>query len=432
MLKKISLSFPLILLLLAFCSCSKPSDLGLSLVETDPLDIVFTDSVSLAFSTVETNPAPSDNRSRWLCGYYLDPIFGPSSAGLYLNFRLSTTNAEFPNARFDSLVLTLQYDSIGHYGAAFDQFGPQSWEVYRLSELMEPDKTYNSDKDFSLGQLVAQIQFTPQIYDSVLVQGAYKKPHLRIRLDDDLGRDLLDPDSAIYVNNTIFKNHLKGFYIKPKENSGNNGILRFFPSSSMTRLTLFYTDSSGIAKTYDYINDSDAESVLRFDHQYQNTRVLLNSTFDTVSYMQGMNGAAVKIEFPDLLNLGKMVVNKAELIVYVAGEDDRNYKTPNQIFALQKNSSGELSIIDDVSNSITRSPLSPYQIFGGTLSNEGDKRFFRLNISKYLQLLVDGKLNENALYLQTAAITDSNRMLLANQKSSSLQAKLYLTYTKVQ
>jgi hypothetical protein len=417
--------------LAAFTSCSKPSELGLSLVETDPSDIIYNDTTSLKMITVLTEPLKTDKRSRYLCGSYIDPIFGKSSSEIFMNFRLTTTNARFPSATLDSLVLMLQYDSIGHYGGDFDNLGQQTWEVYRLNEAITQNQDYYSNSTFALGDLLATHSFTPNIYDSVNVGGTNRKAHLRIRIDNDLGLELLSPDSAIYENNNVFKSALKGFCIKPKANVNNSAIIRFLPATSLTKLTMYYKDSSGVARTYEFLNDADAESVLSMQHNYNGTRVLLNSPLDTVSYVQGMNGVSTRIEFPFLDSLGKIIVNKAELYFYAAGEEDRNFPIPNQLFCLEKTSDDKYLLIDDVTNSINRSGLNPYLIFGGTLTKDGDIRYYRMNISQFFQKLVDNRIDERALYIQTASVTDTARMLLVNEKGTALKAKLYLTYTKI-
>jgi hypothetical protein len=62
---------------------------------------------------------------------------------------------------------------------------------------------------------------------------------------------------------------------------------------------------------------------------------------------------------------------------------------------------------------------------------DGDIRYYRMNISQFFQKLVDNRIDERALYIQTASVTDTARMLLVNEKGTALKAKLYLTYTKI-
>jgi hypothetical protein len=54
-----------------------------------------------------------------------------------------------------------------------------------------------------------------------------------------------------------------------------------------------------------------------------------------------------------------------------------------------------------------------------------------MNLSMFFQRLVDNETDERAVYIQTASVTDSGRMLIANERSANLKAKLYLTYTKI-
>jgi hypothetical protein len=417
--------------LLSMIGCSKPSELGLTLVELNPSDVIYSDTLSLEMATVDTDPLPTDERSRWICGTYIDPIFGQISATLYTNFRLVNTNVTFPGASFDSLILTLAYDSIGHYGGNLNAPAEQTWEVYRLEEEITPGQSYYANASFATGAQLATKTFTPRIKDSVSIQGVNRRPHLRIRLDDALGQNFMQPDSSVvYTNNTKFKEYFKGVVIRPAAAAQNSTVLRFLPTSSQTKLTLFYTDSSGTAKSFDYLTDNDAESVLNFTHDYLPTEVLHNKPQDTIVYLQGMNGSSVRIAFPYLSNLGKVIVNKAELYIYVVGEEERDFPIPDQLFALERTNDGEFLLLDDIVTSFGNNSFNPYAQFGGTLKYDGSIRYFRMNISEFFQRLTDGETDENAIYIQTAAVTDSERMLIGNHRSSTLKAKLYLTYTK--
>ena len=412
-------------------ACSKPSELGLSLVEQDPANIIYTDSLSLDLQTVLTDPLTSSARTRWICGSYLDPIFGKTEAGVYANFRLTSSNASFPNASFDSLVLSLAYDSVGHYGGNISQLGVQEWQVYRLTEDIDPDEDYSADAEFLTGDLLADFSFIPKVNEPVSVDDAALDPQLRIRLADSLGQYLMQPDSAIYSSNSAFKEAFKGVYIRPKTNGQQSAILRFLSESAYSKLTLYYTDSAGVAQSYDYLMDDDAESVLNIRHDYSNTTVLQNNSSDSIVYLQGMNGLGVRLAFPHLANLGAIIVNKAELVIQLAEEQDRNFPAPDQLFCLEKTSTDGYLLIDDVTSSVNRNPSDPFRLFGGLLSYDGDQAYFAMNLSEYLQRLVDQETEEAALYIQTAAITDTERMRIGNGQASSLQAKLFLTYTKI-
>ncbi len=418
--------------LFALVGCSKPSELGLSLVELNPSEIYTTDSLSIQMTSVVTAPLPADDRSRWLCGSYLDPIFGRTSVGIYTNFRLTSTNVTFPNATFDSLVLSLAYDSLGHYGGNLNNLGVQNWEVFRLNESIEPGTEYRSDASFVLGDLLASSSFRPAIYEDVEVLGTIEGPQLRIRLADALGQELMNPDSAIYENNSVFKSFFQGLYIRPVNNSENSVVLRFLPEAPETKLTLYYTDSTGIARDYAFLTDNDAESVLSIQHNFDGTRVLDNNPEDTIVYMQGMNGPSVKVEIPYLDNLGdNIVINKAELLVYSVDEDDRNYPIPDQLFCVEQSAEGSYRLVDDLITSISRNSQDPFIQFGGLLLYDGNIPYFRFNLSEFLQRIVNGEVNDKAFYIQPASLTDTERMLLGNNNSETLKAKLYLTYTKI-
>lgn len=425
---------PLLLLLtaglLSLVSCSKPTELGLSLVELNPSEIFETDSLSLTMQTVSTDPLPTDDRSRWLCGSYLDPIFGKTTVGIYTNFRLTSTNASFPDATFDSLILSIVYDSIGHYGGDLNALEVQNWEVYRIEEEIEPNTEYNADANFALGELLGTASFTPNFYTSVDIQGEVEAPQMRIRLLDTLGKQLMNPDSAIYENNSAFKEFLKGVCIRPVAAANNSTVIRLLPNSVDTRLTLHYTDSSGTAQSFKFLTDDDSESALNIEHNYEGTTIFDNNGVDTVVYMQGINGPSVRIEIPHLDSLGDVIINRAELVIYVAGEEDRNYPIPDQLFCVEKTAEGDYSLIEDVVTSISRNSFDPFKQFGGILQSDGPIRYFSMNLSEFMQRLLDGEVDEKAIYIQPASVTDTERMLLINSNNTVLKAKLNLTYTK--
>ena len=50
--------------------------------------------------------------------------------------------------------------------------------------------------------------------------------------------------------------------------------------------------------------------------------------------------------------------------------------------------------------------------------------------AQFLQRIIREEVDEKAIYIQPASLTDTERMLLGNENCTSLKAKLYLTYTK--
>lgn len=425
--------------------CSKPSEIGLSLVEQEQSDILYTDTSTIILTTQNADPVETSNRTIMTCGSYADAEWGESVASIYMNFRLENTGAVFPNCVFDSLVLSLAYQDFGHYGE-FRTNKPamvtQSWEIARVLENIEEGTAYDSDKTFMTdGNLLkSNFQFTPNDTAKVVVGGTTLDPHLRIRLDDQAGIDLgnlfLDPQSTgvqIYESNTAFKDWFKGLHIRPSSNNPADGsIIRFKSKDALTKLTLYYTDTSNggsEAKVFEFLTNEDAEVVSSFEHTHP-IDLTDNLTTDTIVYVQGLDGLHTKIAFPFVQNLGNVIINKAELVIPVADTGTSDFPEPIQLLAKIKDLGGNLVAIDDVITSINRA--QSYFLFGGVLEDTGNKNFvYRMYISEEMQALVNGTTFESAIYLTLPSALDPERVQLMNEKGMN-KAKLYLTYTKIQ
>ncbi|MCH2021481.1 MAG: DUF4270 domain-containing protein [Saprospiraceae bacterium] len=429
--------------------CSKSSQLGLSLVEESQSEILTTDTSTLILTTLEAEPTIISNRSRMVCGNYSDfntiGEWGEVSASIYMNFRLSSTGAVFPNTVFDSLVLSLAYDTLdGHYGeilATNPTTKVQSWEVARLIQDIEESEVYDSDIVFSTGDILkSSFLFNPDHKLNVNLGGVEYKPHVRIKLDDPagiaLGESLLHPqgaDTVMYESNTSFKDWFKGVNIRPTLGANNNSIIRFISKHALTKLTLYYTDTSnGGANQYsfDFLTNEDAEVVSAFSHVHPSL-LTDNTALDTFVYVQGLDGLHTKVEFPNVENLGNVIINKAELVFMVADTGTIEFPEPPVLMAKIKNTDGDLTIIDDASTSLNNT--GSYLLFGGAIEeiNNTKTYLYRMNIAQEMQSIVDGSSYESAIYLTTPSALDPERIKLVNHQGIN-KAKLYLTYTKIQ
>jgi hypothetical protein len=424
--------------------CSKSSEIGLSLVEQEQSDILYTDTTTIYLTTVDADPVETSNRTVMVCGSYTDADWGESISSVYMNFRINNTGAVFPNSVFDSLVLSLAYQNFGHYGELRTNKPAavtQNWEIARVLEDIEEGTVYKSDKTFMTdGNLLkSNFQFTPNDTANVVVDGTTLAPHLRIRLDDqagiDLGEIFLDPQSSgfdIYESNTKFKDWFKGIHIRPSSsNPSDASIIRFKSKDVLTKLTLHYTDTSGgvrVAKVFEFLTNEDAEVVSSFGHTHP-VNLTDNLITDTVVYLQGLDGLHTKIAFPFVEELGNVIINKAELVIPVADTGTNDFPEPIQLLAKIKNFGGELVAIDDVITSINRA--QSYFLFGGVLEDTGNKNFvYRMYISEEMQALVNGTTFEPAIYITLPSALDPERVQLMNEKGIN-SAKLYLTYTKI-
>lgn len=428
-------------------SCSKSSELGLSLVEQSQSEILTSDTVSMVLTTIKAQSTETSNRSLMVCGAYSDlnsaAEWGDVEASIYMNFRLPITAVTFPNAIFDSLVLTLAYESFGHYGDLLvnkPTQTTQSWEVLRLTEDILESENYKSDFSFATGDyLKTGFEFSPNDTQVVVLGTEESRPHIRIRLDDPaaigLGETLLQPqgaDTAIYESNSNFKDWFKGVHVRPTPGYNNNTIIRLLSKDPMTKLTLYYTDTSNggaVQTTFDFLTNEDAEVVSTFAHNHP-VALTDNTLTDSIVYVQGLDGLHTKIDFPFVSNLGDIIVNKAELVFQVADTGTQEYPEPIIVMAKIMTANGELSYISDVTTSLNN--IGSYFLYGGVFEeiNDTDTYIYRINFAEQMQSIVNGSTQESSLYLTTPSALDPERIKLINQNGSKPPV-LYLTYTKV-
>lgn len=433
--------FPLVLFVyLLLHSCSKTTELGLSLVEQEQSDIIFSDTFKVHLNTTVANTSFTNDRPHVVIGAYTDSIFGYVSSEACLNFRLNRTNVDFPNCVFDSLVLTLCYESYGHYGdIKGDAPGLQQWDVFQLSEPIL-DQDYESDVQLATSQtLKSNFTFTPRFQDSVYVgvDSQLTYPHIRIRLDDaaglTFGQELLDPtDTTIYNSNNDFKNWFNGVKVQPNAAYPNSSIVRIRHGDPLTKLTLYYRDTSNggnTAETFDYLTDEDAESISTFEHDYTGTNVLDSTNTDSIVYLQGLDGVYTRVSFPDIEDLSSVIINKAEVVVYLNDTGTTELSEPIQLVAKYLNNASEYQLIDDIVTSFLR--VQSYLLFGGVLEKVDDGYIYRIQFAEQFQELIDDPNAEKAIYLTLPLAIDPERITLKNQLSMKQKPILYLTYTNI-
>lgn len=426
-------------------SCSKSTELGLSLVEDEQSDIIFTDTTTLNVTTVDARPVITASRSIMTIGSYDDPVWGAASASTYLNFRLRSTGASFSNATLDSVVLWLDYERTGQYGEILQNKPTtvgQVWEVARLLEDIDESVDYRSDATLMTDDanlLASNVVFFPNDTSNVTVDGLLRGPHLRIKLDAPagiaLGNDLINPQGAaanIYNSNNEFKDWFKGIQIRPAASNPSNGsILRFASASDLTQLSVYYTDNSTATpekRRIDYLTSQDAESVTTFTHNHP-TALTDNLPTDTVVYVQGMDGLHAKVSMPYIQDLGDVIINKAELVLTLA-DTTVNVTDPRPILLIAKylDSGGELDLADDVASSLTRT--GNYSLFQGSPQvGPSGTIIYPMLLTEHFQRIVDGEINPD-IYITMPSALDANRVALVNERGT-FGAKLYLTYTKI-
>lgn len=394
----------------------------------------FTDTLTLKTSLVREDSLRTDISSLNLLGLYHDPIFGLVSSSIYSQISLNGVNVDFgSSSTIDSIVLTLDYS--GLYGSNSD---PISISVYELADNLISNNAYYSNEDINYNPaLIGSKTFTPNITDNVFVDfdATSYEPHLRIPLDTAFGNTLLNASSTDLSNNTNFINFLKGIYITPTDSvssttllAGQGAISYFDLTSSLSTLTLYYTDSSTTAKKYDFTINSESVNYNRFDHNYTGTDIekqLLGSDFDTtLTYLQPMSGVKVKLEIPFIKELKKegiIGINKAELVIPIENNSDATYAPLDNIAVVGIDENGNTLFLPDF--------FEGTEYYGGTFNPS--TKTYTFNIARHLQSLLNSTSPDYGLYLvASGSAVLANRSVITTQQNLTSKMKINLTYSK--
>jgi len=448
----IVIAFGLSLLLL---NCNDPASIDTGLVDQDRLEILNLDITDLTAITSKEDSVitytPGGLQARYPCGQFEDPIFGNTDAQLYFQarFPLTISIVDFEDAVYDSLVLTMAYDSVDPvYG---DSTETMNFEVYRVTEDMSNAESYYSNKsfatetnpvgnftlkpDFHIDDIPVQFYFT----DSTLVDTIV--PSVRVKLDDALGMELFGLDSISYTSNTEFLSILNGFNIRATGPTNNIASFLFANLTSPERvnyssgrLTLYYTkDGAGREQNWN-VDPTNSTKVISYVHDYSGSEIedFIDDPAlgDSLIFLQGFSGVNTKVIINDLSELQNVIINRAELEIFgtILDEDKGFYPLPNQVIAAEI-VDDELSLIRDFSFSTSIGNVS---LSGGEIEDFEDNVFkYKLNLSTHFQEIVDGEAS-NELFLRLfPKPSNVRRMVVFGPGHSTYPMKLVITYTQL-
>lgn len=447
--KRILFSGVLALGIMVLFSCNDASVLGSNILPAENnLEVDFTDTISLISSTIKIDstrvydPNPSLQPGRYITGRVEDPVFGIYSSNIYTQFELLTTNPDFSNAILDSVVLLLAYDKTGGFYGEINN--PFTIKVREVQEYMSPLESIQSFQTFQTSSSVlGERTLIPAPDDSVRVDNTTLAAHVRIPIDNALGnRFFNETDTTVFENDDNFTNYFNGVQIEAALDE-NSSMIGLDLLDNLSQLVFYYHEDT-VEKVFVLRAKSGSTKTMNFNHTYDkgiyaslNPFVGNTTLSDSLVFLQGMEGHDVQIELPFVTDLPKIVVNKAELIVRVAKDATSTiYPVPEQLILSRiVDAETDPILIEDVTVSLSRSS-SFAGLFGGqpevnSTSGE-DITEYRMNISGYLQDILDGTLENKPLYLEIFPKSDQpNRLILGGAKHSKYNMSIELTYTKL-
>ncbi len=108
---------------MALISCNEEISVGSSLLDDNSIQIEYTDSVELSGYSVYSDPVvvfrntSSFGNRLFLLGNIQDPVFGQSTADIYVSLNIVDQNFPlFDTLKIDSVVLSIPLDTLAQYG----------------------------------------------------------------------------------------------------------------------------------------------------------------------------------------------------------------------------------------------------------------------------------------------------------------------------
>lgn len=438
-----SILVSLVVLILIVNSCKKdPYQVGINLLPpSDTLNIKVTDTAFIVAYSVIQDSVRSDETTLSILGSLMDPIFGSTTAGLYMQYNLSAEAPDFgTDPRLDSVILSIPYGSI--YG---DSTARQRLRVYEINQDFYYDTSYYSNHSLATYPLLlADYSFVPRRYDSLMIGGILTAPHIRVNLGKYttyFGNKILNAPATAVSTNANFLQFMKGLYIESERSTYGGALLSFDPTLAASEVLIYYHNAANDSLRFILPGSSTSARFNHFDHNnYVNASPKLRQQVlqkDTNLgranlYIQGLGGLRVKIHFPFLKNFGnsgKIAINSAVLTLKNT-QTDTSLAPPVTLNLLSIDSTGLLNFLPDESEG------SAYA--GGAYHTDTRTYFFR--ITRFMQQVLDGKIKNDAMYIMandpTAATLVTNRVMLTGSKPqlpvlSSDRITLKVIYTKL-
>jgi hypothetical protein len=436
-LKKISLVLSLhavLLLLLMLVSCKREEEIGFEVQPSEDKIIVgFNDNSGILSYTIREDSVRTDETLLNLLGSSADPVFGTTTAGFYVQFRLPDNNVSFgTNPVVDSIVLTLAYSG-GYYG---DITTTQSVNVFEINETFSLDSSYYSNRRLACSNTnLCGDFFVPKPTDSVEFGNQTYVPHLRLTLDNALAQKFLDASgTSNLADNPNFLLYFKGLYIVADPADINGAMLYFNLLSAQSKMTLYYHNDANDSLSYNFVINDNSARINTFEHygfsganhDFQMQLAGDTSRGEQTLYLQAMAGTKTYLRFNNLKALlfdGNVVINKAELIITPNASLQGDYTKPAQLTLVMLMNDGTLRFLPD--------EYYGAAYFGGAYNATTGQ--YRFNIATYVQYLMKYEdLTGKGLYLAiSGASTNGSRLVFNGPGNASSNLSLEITYTKL-
>ncbi|MFD2582785.1 DUF4270 domain-containing protein [Pedobacter vanadiisoli] len=462
--------------LFLFASCKNPDGVGL---DVDPNAAITGTLVVSPVSTqlVAETAANTLGQPRYPLGYMVDPVFGKTEAGIAMTV-YPVVNTDFGTApQLDSAVLVLKFDESSavtkFYGDTINS--KYSIDVFQLANKVTTYKSSDVQaiNNTLLGNFTGKLapNTKAKVYDIVTGKADTLKTvpaQVRIPLNKTfIQNNILNLGTAGTSSNAKFIDAFKGLYAQVNKSSatGTGGIAFFSFSGTDSYLQLVWkktNSSNGVdTATVNFpigaLNTSGQISgvAATIKHDYVGTEIQKQIDVPApsdptqqynVTYLQGLAGVKTKISFDGLTSFrgsyGKVVVNKAELVIELAGGAPAYPFNAAQRLSLYRwDIAHQPSNIPDYTNfALSSSGISAAgeARYGGYFDSVKNRYIFI--ITNYVQSLIDGTIKDEGTFLAPTSFNlfqtvptaiSAERSIIGTGNTSTNKMKLNIYYTKI-
>lgn len=375
--------------LLAFGSCrDEMSTAGAKWVES-ALRNIQTDTCTVALSTILSDSLATSGDSICQIGRHNSSLWGDIQGSFYTEYDVATLSVDDDAVyQFDSITCVL-YGSGNYLGDTLS--GPQRIYLHQLTENLELNNGYlfnTSSIPYDPAPL-ASFTFIPHPGQTAA--------EISVRLPDALGKEwlgLLQEESDRMSSQEKFRLYFKGLAFVPDADGTCINGFQVNDSSMCIRLHYHEITETSTEQTLTFTPSSTLKfTQIKHDRSHTVLSQLEGGTANAIStgktdnrtYLQGMTGLYVKIEFPHLNNLlweGDLVsIESATFQLYpVKGTHGDSYPLPESLVLYTAN-------IYDVTEDVV-SDLLGTSVQNGSLTTDEmnpENTYYSFDITSFLQ-----------------------------------------------
>lgn len=422
-----------LLMLTVFQACDEPDEIGLDLIDWQA-GVQSTDTMHILAYTIPGDSVPTSYGSQGVLGVVNDPVFGKMRASVLTQVRLPFPGLDLgTNPVLDSIQLRLAYS--GRYSG--DSTAHLALNVYEISEAFPEGDTLYSNFRLDHGHArLARREFNPAPRDTVMVDSIPYPAHFTMRLSNALGNRFINANGTpSFENATNFTDFFKGFYLEVDEEVEGEGMLfNIDLLSTLSSLRLFYhNDDQESQKVNDFPINEFARRATYVEHfDYEEAHPLLKAQLlegntaagDSLLFVQSLGGVRTSVTIPDLASLGEIqnvAISKARLIIPVAdGFSSASFPESPRLFLFRMNENGHAVPLYDM--------YIGDDYFGGYY--DGEEKVYRINITHYVQQIINGVLSNDGLILAIAGASErADRVVLNGPGVAQKPMRLEVVYT---